>query len=349
MPVTIYADTLIFINVFVTYFLLLTTEALMHTQIRRLRLLVASLVGGIYALVLLIHLPVWVAAMLRIVICCVLLLIANKFVSLRRFLKSVCIFLSVNFVFAGLMLAVSLLIRPAGFLCSFGTVYFDVDIPFILVLTLLAYGIIRLALLLSTSHNSDTHFGSFTIHTPCGIREGKGIFDTGNHLCDNFTGKPVILVGEGFADTLVPDGVREFLHGKALSECTIDAAWQNKLRLFPYQTVGGSGLLPAFRCDSVTLTHMKTTRTYARLYVAVSNGALGAGEYDALFPCALFEEMSEGEENHDFHNSGHPSTASQTEAAILRPMRALHQRVANFAAASKEKRGSGNPRTTVRR
>lgn len=349
MAVTIYADTLIFINTFVTYFLLLATEYLLHTQIHRLRLLAASVIGGVYSLILLANLPVWVCGLLRIVVCCVLLVIANGVQSVRRFLKSVCVFLPVNFVFAGLMLAVSLLIRPAGFLCSFGAVYFDVSIPFILVLTLLAYGIIRLALLLSAAHNSNTHYGNFTVSTDCGTLQGKGIFDTGNHLSDTFTGKPVILVSGNFADALVPQGVREFLHGKALSECSIEPTWQNRLRLFPYQTVGGNGLLPAFRCDSVTLTHLKTTRTYTRLYIAVGTGTFGAGEYDALFPCALYEEMSEGEGKHDFHNSGHSANASAPEAAPHRPKHSLHQRVADLAAAAQEKRGSGNSRSVMRR
>lgn len=349
MPVTIYADTLIFINTFVTYFLLLGTDSLLHFQIRRLRILAASLLGGVYSLILLADLPVPLCLLLRIGVCILLRLIADGFSCMRKFVKGLCVFLLVNFVFAGLMLAVSLLIRPSGFLCSFGAVYFDVSIPFILALTLASYGLIRLVLLICAGHPSDTHYGNVTIQTPCGTIQGKGIFDTGNHLCDSFTGKPVILVSSGFSAPLVPPGVRDFLRGKALSECSIEPQWQNRLRLFPYSSVGGNGLLPAFRCDSVTLTHLKKERTYTRLYIAVCENVLGAGEYDALFPCALYEEMMEGESEHELQNIRHPAAACASAASVHGALRALHQRLADTAAAAEEKRRSRHPRASVRR
>lgn len=349
MPVTIYADTLIFINTFVTYFLLLGTDLLLHFQIHRLRILAASLLGGVYSLILLADLPVPLCILLRIGVCILIRWIADGFSALRRFIKGLCVFLLVNFVFAGLMLAVSLLLRPSGFLCSFGAVYFDVSIPFILALTLAAYGLIRLVLLLCAGHPSDSHYGTIALRTPCGTAQGKGIFDTGNHLCDSFTGKPVILVSGIFADPLVPPGVREFLHGKTLAECSIEPQWQNRLRLFPYSTVGGSGLLPAFRCDSVTLTHLKKTHTYTRLYIAVSENTFGAGEYDALFPCPLYEEMMEGESEHEIQNSGHPTPVSTSASAAHGALRTLHQRLADTAAAAKEKRGGRHSRPSVRR
>ena len=174
--VTVYADTLVFINLFVTYFLLLASQMLCRRELHRLRLLAASALGGAYALTILLPLPTAAAVLLRAAVCALLRLIADGFGSWRRFLKGTLVFLAVNCVFAGLMLLLQLL-RPQRLLYTAGVVYFDVSVPFILLATLLAFGILRLCLCLASGRHSRVPHGVVRIRMGDRQADCVGILD----------------------------------------------------------------------------------------------------------------------------------------------------------------------------
>ena len=344
---TVYADTLVFLNTFVTYFLLMSTQLLCRRPVRRLRILASSVIGGLYALTLLAEpLPLPLSLALRAAVCVVLRLVADGVGRIRTVLKGILVFLLLNGLYAGVMLLCRLFVPQLLF--SSGIVYLDVSIPFLLVSTLAVYLCIRVVTRLFSAEPSRTHTGSVTIRVGDLSVCGTGIFDTGNRLADGFTGKPVLIVRPDFIRPLVPQGVAEFLDGKDLSDCDIPHAWRVRLRLFPYSSVGADGLLPAFRCDSVVVTHLHNSCTKEKLYIAVSPRQLYHGEADALFPAALYEEISEGETKHDLHNTRHPYFFHPSANTIRIP-RALHQRSADAAPAAQKAGGSRNAGPAGRR
>lgn len=332
MNVTIYADTLVFLNTFVTYFLLMSTQLLCRKRPRRLRVLGASLLGGFYALSILFEpLPAVLSFSLRVVVCILLRLISDGFGSARLFLKGTFVFLLLNGLFAGTMLLCKLFIPQL--LYAGGIVYLDVRIPFLLLSTFAIYLCIRLVSRLFASVPSRTHIGTVTICAGDRSVTGNGVFDTGNHLCDGFTGSPVLIVRPSLVKPLLPQSVADFLDGKELSSCDIPNAWRGKLRLFPYSGLGADGLLPAFRCDRAVITHASGSCIKEKLYIAVSPRQLYHGETDALFPAALYDEITEGEYKHDLQNPRH-SPLAVTASRKVRLGCALHQRTADASAAA---------------
>ena len=293
MNVTIYADTLVFLNTFVTYFLLMSTQFLCRRPTRRLRVLLSSLLGGAYALTLLAEpMPPVLSFAIRVLVCIALRLAADGFCSVRVFLKGIFVFLLLNGLYAGMMLLCRMFAPQMLF--SGGVVYLDVSIPFLLLSTLGVYLCIRLSARLMRARPSRTHVGTVRICVGSLSVTGSGVFDTGNHLSDGFTGKPVLIVRLSFVQPLLPPSVTEFLSGKDLSSCDVPAEWRSRLRLFPYSSVGADGLLPAFRCDRAVISHPSGSCTKEKLYVAISPRALYNGETDALFPAALYDEITEG-------------------------------------------------------
>ena len=344
---TIYADTLVFLNTFVNYFLLMSTQLLCRRSIRRLRLLIASLVGGLYALTLLLDpMPPLLSYALKLVLCITLRLISDGISTLRVFIKGVVVFLMVSSLFAGMMLLCRMFIPQILF--SGGIVYLDVNIPFLLTATVLIYLCIRLCVYLFAAAPSGTHVGSISICVDNRSVDGKAVFDTGNHLTDGFTGKPVLIVRLPFVLPILPMGVAEYLSGKQLAECDIPDSWRSRLRLFPYSTVGSDGLLPAFRCDSAMIRHLKKTCVKEKVYVAVSPRQLYQGDADALIPVALYDEIMEGEENYDIQNTRLARFLSSA-AAPIRVFGALHKRSANTPAPIEKTGGRSGVSSSCRR
>ena len=335
MRVTIYADTLVFLNTFVTYFLLMSTQLLCRRPPRRLRVLAASVFGGLYALSILFEpLPPILSFAVRAAVCILLRLIADGFRSLRMFLKSVLVFLLLNGLFAGIMLLCRLFVPQLLF--ANGIVYLDVRIPYLLLSTCAIYLCIRLVTRLFAARPARTHIGTVTICVGDRSVTGNGIFDTGNHLSDGFTGKPVLIVRPAFVRPLLPQGVADFLDGKELSGCSIPNAWHGRLRLFPYSSLGNDGLLPAFRCDRVVVSHLSDSCIKEKLYIAAAPRQLYHGETDALFPAALYDEITEGAYRHEnpyLRQNTPPAFASSRKACIGGT---LHQRSADASAAADE-------------
>ena len=65
-------------------------------------------------------------------------------------------------------------------------------------------------------------------------------------------------------------------------DATAQTAVRLKLRLIPFRSVGGEGLLPAFQPDALTVTDAAgRARDIGGGYVAITD-ALGRGEFQAL-------------------------------------------------------------------
>lgn len=334
--VTVYADTLVFINMFVTYFLLLATQTICRYALRRLRLLAASVFGGLYALTILLPpLPPVAAVLLRATACVLLRLTADGFRSARRFLKGLLVFLAVNCVFAGVMLLLQLL-RPDRLRYSAGVVYLDVSVPFILLSTLAAFGALRLCAHLSAGRHEKALQGTLRIRMGQSTVACAAVLDTGHQLTDPFTGKPVLIVAADVLEPLVPPPVSAFLHGSPLAQCDIPPAFHGRLRLFPYETVGAQGLLPAFRCSGVRID--LEGRSYVRdeVYIAAADRRLAGGAFDALFPASVMDEMEGGEHYAGHHHPAEGMVSARASGAV-RAAGSLHRHLADTAAAARKK------------
>lgn len=350
MNVTIYADTLVFLNVFVTYFLLRTTQLLCKRPLRRARMLFASVLGGCYALTLLLRpFPLALSLTVRAAVCVLLCVSAFSFVSLHVLVKTVAVFLLVNGLFAGCMFACQTVFPQITY--SSGVVYFDVGVPFLVLSTLAIYALIRLVTAFFDLRSSGSKLAQVTVRIGGQSFCGTGLFDTGHQLADPFTGKPVLIVRPHFLQSVFPPKVSEFMDGKDAMLSDVPDEWRGRLRLFPYNSLGGNGLLPAFRSDSVTVRRTQCACTKEDLYIAVAPRQLAHGEYDVLIPAAILDEITEGEQIHAAPSVRTENASASRAAALFAKARGvLHQRSANASGASEKTGGSGRARTaSVRR
>ncbi len=284
----IYLDVLIGINLYVTFFLLKATARMLHFRIAIWRTCLACAVGGVSSLMIFAE-QMHPALTFSVKFLCGILIVltAFGFFSVQQFLKRAGIFLAVNFLFAGVMLALWWGVAPIGMYYRNGTVYFDISAAVLALSTIVAYlavTVIRRLLdrksvggeklwLMVTVQDRTVHLSCFG--------------DSGNTLKDIYTGKPVIICDAAKLQDVLPDHVRSFatagMAGMPETPSFSNYAKAKYLPKFiPYHVVGKNGILPAFRADRVTLQTEDGKEKELDVLIGIAEQKLFAGEYDAI-------------------------------------------------------------------
>lgn len=285
MSGVIYADVLVIINFFVTYFLLLSTSLLCRERLSRIRLLFSSLLGGFYSLSILLPAEHKAAGILLRVGAAVLpVVITFGYKSFSCFVRREISYLVCNFIFAGLMFGIWYFICPSGMYFNGSVVYFDIDLIELVVLTVLCYGFLKLFNMLFKSRApvNTIFFCEFFFEGK--EHKLKAFLDTGNSLTDPFTGKAVIVAS------------REAFSGAFTEELTENAFQEHKLRFIPCSTLAGRSLLPSFSPGKVYIKGADKELVTDEVLIAITQQKILGGEYDAILPSGLFNNNFEGKD-----------------------------------------------------
>lgn len=243
---TIYVDVLFVLNFFITYLLLLLTKALTKSTPKTYRLLIAGVIGGLYSLVILApKLNFLITFFGKISVSAVMILIAFGFKRLTVYLKSLCLFYFSNMLFLGIIMAMWLAFKPNSFVINNDAVYFDIPAKALLVSALVAY-IISICVIKIYNYTISKK-EIYTLRIFKGESEYNlfAFLDTGNKLREPFSNFPVIIVDSSKIDF----------------ECE---------RVIPFDTVGGEGMLKAFKPDKIVISNGKSSFECTDVYIAVS-------------------------------------------------------------------------------
>ena len=207
MTGVIYADVLFILNTYITYAILMLTALFLHISPSRLRALTSAIIGGIGSLIILFP---WadngVLGFIRLVLCLVLPLVSFSYSGIKTLAKQVVIFLSVNFLFAGIMFAIWYFVSPTAVYYNTGIVYFDIDALSLVVLTAVCYFAVRIFRgIIDLKAPKNTIYDVYLTVLGEEIYL-KGFLDTGNNLKDPFTGSDVIIVSRSALEKYFPLG-----------------------------------------------------------------------------------------------------------------------------------------------
>lgn len=233
----IYADILVILNLYINYFLVRSTALLLRRDLSSKRCLLAAGIGAAAALsALLPELPFWAVAGIKAAVGFAVVFAAFGKQKKIDFVISLLCFLVISFVFAGLMLALWTFFAPFDMVYSNGVAYFNIPIAGIAVFTAAAYGAVRAVRYFSDRRLSCGRICRVRVTAGEATLEMRGLADTGNGLCDIFSGKAVIVCRRESVESIIPDAVRAYLEGKAV----------DGIRLLPCKTVAAETLIPIF-------------------------------------------------------------------------------------------------------
>ncbi|MBD5130698.1 MAG: sigma-E processing peptidase SpoIIGA, partial [Ruminococcaceae bacterium] len=250
-------------------FLLIRSSALvMRKSVSAKRCLLAAAVGAAGSLVILLpELPFIVIALEKIIIGALITFAAFGKQRTVDFAVCALFFLLVSFVYAGLMTALWTFFAPYGMVFGNGVAYFNIPLAAIIAFTAAAYFAVRLVRYFADKRLRCGRICSVKISSNGTEILLRGLCDTGNGLCDIFSGKPVIVCRYEKIAEITPKNARDYL----------DGILDESVRLIPCRTVTSETLLPIFKTDGITVDGKS-----ADALVGVTKNPLGS-DIDCIF------------------------------------------------------------------
>lgn len=265
MRPVVYADVLVALNYIVNFCLLRCCARFSGIPQRRLCTILSAAAGA--ASSLLIFLPVLhpaLSTLAKLGISLVMVAIAYPRQPFPTKLRLWLILFIASFLFAGAMLGLWLAVGSEVLLWNNGVAYFHLSPLALVASTAAAYLAVVVFERLFRRQSGQVHY---SVCAQRGQRMARfsGREDSGNDLCEPFSGLPVIVCAyEAVAPLLDPAAAAWFRHPSESPETMPPGA-----RLVYYTTVGGSGMLGALRPDSLTVTAQGRTHS-CMAYLAVS-------------------------------------------------------------------------------
>lgn len=254
----IYVDVLFVVNFFITFFLILVTSKFSKRDEKMWRSVLASFVGGVYSLVILWDdLNFLLSTLGKLLVACLIILIAFKFRNFKTYVKEVGIFFFVNLLFVGIMIGLWFIFKPKGVVINNSTVYFDVSAKTLLISAFVAYII---SIVVIRIYNNK--IGKKELYSVSVIKDGAktkffAFADSGNNLKEPFSDSSVIVADESLFKDI---------------ECE---------RIIPFSSIGGEGVLYAFKPDEVVISSSFGECSVDNIYIALSD-RVKKGEYKGI-------------------------------------------------------------------
>ena len=254
----IYVDVLFVVNYFITFFLLLVTAKLSKRNEKTWRLVLASFIGGGYSLIILVDdLHFAISFIGKLAAACLMILAAFSLKGIKTYIKEVAIFFFVNFLFVGIIVGLWLIFKPKGIVINNSTVYFNVSAKLLLITALAAYLISAAVIRIYNNKTSIKELYSVTVFKNGNKIRFFAFADSGNNLKEPFSNYPVIVADKKLFENY---------------ECQ---------RLIPFSTIGGEGVLSAFKPDKVEISSSFGSVAVEEVYIAISDN-VKKGEYQGI-------------------------------------------------------------------
>ncbi len=270
----IYADILFITNLYIDFFLLVCVKNFLHLRVSVWRLLAGGLAGAGSSMTALLPdgMPTGLSVFLGIVAAFLVTAAAFAPVKGMMYLKIAVCYWFASFLFAGFFLLLYHLFSPRNLAVVSGIVYLHISPVMLFGLTVIAYIVLTLLQKILGPKESDLRFCRIHIENENNETIIFAKADTGNALCEPFSGLPVIIAEKKALGKTIPPAVSAFLAGDLPD---------SMIRLIPFESMGGSGVLPAFQAKKIFFEHEQTNPLHC--YIAVYTGNLSSGQFQALF------------------------------------------------------------------
>lgn len=281
---TVYVDVLLAVNFFINYFLMLSVGKIMRRDISRTRICLAAIFGAITALsIFLPQLNTIMSSLFKLTVSAIMVAIAYKWQSWRIFLRYFLVTCAVTFGFGGTMFALWIMVAPRGMYFRNGVTYFNISPEFIIVVTILCYTVITIAGRICGSREKQSEYCSITV-----LNNGRAVClnvmcDTGNLLSEPFSGYPVIVAKRNSVSKVLPEHFDDYSADSSVFSGSLSPP---DFRVIPYSSVGGTGILTAFRPDKIKIADKDNLHEIDCCYIAVSD-SLNEEEYDGIMNPSL--------------------------------------------------------------
>jgi stage II sporulation protein GA (sporulation sigma-E factor processing peptidase) len=246
---------------FEDYLLLLCVKKILNLRLSYSRLALGCLCGGVLSLIVLLpNLNFLLNILIKIISTGILVLSAFGFKSRKLFLKTTLTLFILSFLLNGSLIFFYLAVKPQGMEIINDTVYFNISPVLLIILTLIIYFILYIYRKLFSNNVNSTQVHKVKIYYDNREIEFNCKRDSGCNIKEPFSGSDVIIVEEISLDNLtIPE---------------------NRKRVIPFESLGGSGIIYGFRPDKVEIDDIVQDK---EIYIGLCNNVIKS-EIKGLIP-----------------------------------------------------------------
>lgn len=301
---TIYLDVILMENICMNYIILFATGLIVKVNIKQVRVIISSLLGGIYAILSFAPiLQVYSNIVFKILISVVMVYIAFNAKNVKVLLKQVILFYLVSFAFGGCAFFLLYFIRPQDILIRNGYLTGTYPIKIALLGGIVGFVIVNIAFKIVKGRISKKDmFCDIEIYFREKKASIKAMIDTGNLLKEPISGMPVIVVEKQELENIIPrkiiENLNTILTGGNTNEILEEAReYLPKFRIVPFSSLGKqNGLLLGFIADKVVITQSEEKKSINQIIVGIYDKYLTkTGTYTGLIGLDVLERCEKNE------------------------------------------------------
>ena len=261
----VYVDILVIINTLVNYFILLAIRKITRSYTKRWRIALGAFVGGISSLLLFLEYLNVVMTVLKVLSGVLMVVVTFGIKPLKQFVKRLFFLFAITFLFGGVTYAIYIFFDKDIMLYSNGIIYFDVDMTFLVVCSVISYCVITIITKYTDKKASKNKEYYVTIENNGKSVSCIALMDTGNNLREPFSNYPVIMADKSVFNQLYTD---------------------DTIRLIPISTVNGESLIKSFRPQKIAIGNFVADKVY------VGESVSELDEYKIILNINLEGEMN---------------------------------------------------------
>ena len=288
----IYAEYVFLENFIMNYFILSLTGKFAKFKSKRIKFIMASSLGALYAFVIFFPSLHFLFSVLMKIACSMLIIIVCFTpYHFRDFFRLMGIFYLITLVFGGAGFALFYFNNFNGIISN-GIFYIaNISIKNIFISCGVAYILIQFSWgYIQNQLSREKILMDVSIEINTKKADLRGIVDTGNSLIDPISKYPVMIVEYNAIKDILPIEIRDILlDSKIFNLDQIitqlnGSSWVTRFRIIPYRALGTeNGMLIGFKPDNVLIYNDKYYRDIKDIIVAIYNRNLSkTGDYRAL-------------------------------------------------------------------
>jgi len=300
----VYVDTLFLVNLVMNCLILWTTGKLASLSIRIWPLLLASALGALYSIFILLPNFLYLNSLwIKLFFAGLIPLVSFHPLSFRNFIRVLGYFYLASFLAGGTAMALIYFGNPYLSYLGKGFTYVNRFNIWTLVVTIIVlFFLVQLAW---RARQRKTLEDLFAVPITLIFAEGKvdleAMVDTGNQLKDPLTGTPAIVVEYQALAPILPEEVKRIFQVapennlEEIYQLLSKSSWCARFRLIPFNSLGkANGMLLGFRPDEIVIKEKGEQVKVNKAIIGIYNKNFSLdGRYQALLHPEIFQVLAE--------------------------------------------------------
>lgn len=291
IKITIYIDIIFLENLIMNSIIIYATSIILKVKAKTMRVIIASSIGSIYAIILYItNMKLYTSLISKLILSIVMVYIAFNPQSAKKMCKQVLIFYLTSFVFGGVSLYLIYVIKPQDILMKNGMYVGQYALKVIMLGAIVAFIVIKISLkFIKTKFNPKDIYCKIRLKLDGRQVETNAMIDTGNFVKEPITNTPVVIVESTLLEEILPKEILNNLEKILIGDFEnipeeIQLKYISKFRCIPFKSLGKqNGMLVGIKADGIEIETEEDSKKTDNVIIGIYDKSLTQrGEYRAL-------------------------------------------------------------------